>query len=123
TQSGNYRVQVTAADMTSIGEYTLSVQGADTTNAAPPFTVTSTNPTAGALLGSQVSTMDVQFSDSVLLTSLSDSDFTIDGNPATSFTVNAANDVSFNFATTTNGVHNVSISGVTDIHGVTLTPD
>ena len=64
-----------------MGEYTLSVQGADTT--APPFTVTATNPADGALLGYQVSSMDVQFSASVLLSSLSDSDFTIDGNPAT----------------------------------------
>ena len=79
---------MTAADKTSIGEYTLSIQGADTT--APPFTVTSTNPASWRLLGYQVSSMDVQFSDSVLLSSLSDSDFTINGNPATSFTVNAS---------------------------------
>jgi len=121
SQSGEYRVQVLAADKTSLGEYTLSVQGADTT--APAFTVTSTSVANGALLGYQVSSMDVQFSDSVLLSSLSTSDFTIDGNPATSYTVNAANDVTFNFVTTTNGPHNVSITGVVDIHGVTVTPD
>ena len=51
----------------------------------------------------------------VLVSSLSTSDFMIDGSPATGFTVNGANDVTFYFATTTNGVHNVSISGVVDL--------
>ena len=121
TQTGQYRVQVTAADKTSVGEYTLSVQGSDTT--AAPFTVTSTNPADGDYLGFQVSSMDVQFSDTVLATSLSTSDFTIDGGSATGFSVNASNDVTFYFAATSNGTHNVSISGVMDIHGTTLTTD
>ena len=30
---------------------------------------------------------------------------------------------SFTFPTTSDGVHNVAISGLVDIHGVTLTPD
>ena len=50
---------------------------------------------------------------------ISPSDFTIDGNAATGFTV-VNNDTSTSrFPTTANGVHNVSISGVVDIQGVT----
>lgn len=119
--SGEYRVQVLGAEQTSIGEYTVAIQGA--TGGTGPFSVTSTNPAANALVGSQVSTMDVHFSDNVLLSSLSDSDFTIDGNAATAFIVNSGNDVTFAFAATTNGVHSVSIDGVVDVHGTALTPD
>ena len=67
--------------------------------------------------------MTVAFSDSVLISSVSTSDFTIDGNPATGFKAIDGHDVSFSFPTTANGVHNVSISGLTSIHGTVLTPD
>ena len=117
---GSYRAEVLSANA-NLGEYTISIQGA--TGSAAPFTVTSTNPAAGADVGSQVSTMTVTFSDSVLISSVSTSDFTIDGNNATGFTAIDSHDVSFSFPTTANGVHNVSISGLTSIHGTVLTPD
>jgi len=54
---------------------------------------------------------------------VSPSDLTIDGNVATAVSVLDSHDLVFSFPTTADGVHNVSISGLTDIHGVTLTPD
>ena len=117
--TGTYYVRVSGANGTS-GEYTVSVNGA---TGGYTFDVTSTTPAAGADVGSQVSTMTVAFSDSVLISSVSTSDFTIDGNPATGFTAIDSHDVSFSFPTTANGVHNVSISGLTSIHGTVLTPD
>ena len=70
---------------TNLGEYTISIRAtrADSTRS----TVTSTNPAAGSDIGYQVSTMTATFSSSVLLSSISDSDFTIDGNEATGATV------------------------------------
>ena len=113
--SGSYRVSIVGSSNTNLGEYTISVQGA--TGGLSPFQVTSTNPAAGSDLGYQVSTMDVTFSSSVLLTSISDSDFTIDGNEATGATLVSNNTVEFFFPTTSNGIHNVTISGVEDLQG------
>ena len=112
---GSYRVQILGSSKTNLGEYTISIQGA--TGGLAPFTVTSTNPAAGSDIGYQVSTMDVSFSSSVLLSSVSDSDFTIDGNDATGFSVVNGDTVGFTFPTTANGVHNVSISGVENLQG------
>ena len=67
--SGSYRVQILGSSKANLGEYTLSIQG--DTGGIGPFQVTSTNPAAGSDLGSQVSTMSVSFSSSVLLSSLS----------------------------------------------------
>ena len=118
--SGSYRVQIVGSSKSNLGEYTLSVQGA--TGGVAPFTVTSTDPASGADLGTQISTVDVTFSSSVLLSSVSTSDFTIDGNDATSFTALTADELSFSFPTTANGIHNVSISGLDDTQGTLLTP-
>jgi len=118
---GSYRVQVEGASATNLGEYTLSIQGA--TGGAAPFTVTSTTPAAGSDIGYQVSTMTVSVSSSIYLSSVSPSDFTIDGNPATGVTVLDGQDLSFTFPTTADGVHNVSISGLTNLQGTALTPD
>jgi hypothetical protein len=118
--SGTYYVAIAGTKDTT-GEYTLSVTGA--TGGAPPFQVTSTNPAAGSDLNTEVSSMTVSLSDSVLVSSISNSDFTIDGQSATGFTVIDGNSVSFSFPTTVDGVHSVSISGLKDIHGVTLTSD
>ncbi len=117
---GSYRAEVLSTN-DSQGEYTVSIQGA--TGAATPFTVTSTTPPAGADLGSQVSTMTVSLSGSIDLPSVSTSDFTIDGNNATGVTVLDGQDLSFTFPTTADGVHNVSISGLTNLQGTALTPD
>ena len=118
---GDYRLEIMGSSKTNLGEYTISIQGA--TGALAPFTVTSTNPAAGSDIGFQVSTMSVSFSSSVLLSSVSDSDFTIDGNDATGFTLVSPDTLSFSFATTSNGIHDVSISGVENLRGTVLTPD
>ena len=67
--------------------------------------------------------MTVSLSSSVLLSSVSPSDFTIDGNDATGVTVLDDHTLSFSFATTSNGIHNVSISGLEDLQGTFVTPD
>jgi methionine-rich copper-binding protein CopC len=118
--TGTYYVRIAAVDDTS-GEYTLSVNGA--TGGRPAFVVSATDPAAGSDINSEASSMTVSFNDSVLLSSVSDSDFTIDGHSATGFSVIAANTIEFSFPTTTDGVHSVSISGLINIHGTTLTPD
>ena len=118
---GSYRVQVVGASATNVGEYTISVQGA--TGGPAPFTVTSTNPAAGSDLGFQVSTMTVSLSSSVLVSSVSTSDFSIDGNNALGVTVLDDHTLSFSFATTSNGIHNVSISGIENLQGTLVTPD
>ena len=118
--SGTYYVRVAAVGNTS-GEYTVSVNGA--TGARPAFVVSSTDPAAGSDLGSQVASMTVTLNDSILLSSVSDSDFTIDGQNASGFTLIDDHDVSFTFPTTADGLHNVSISGLVNIHGTTMVPD
>ena len=118
---GSYRVQILGASKTNLGEYTIGIQGA--TGGPAPFTVTATNPAAGSDIGYQVSSMTVSVSDSILLSSVSPSDFTIDGNTATGVAVIDGQDLSFTFPTTADGIHSVSIGGLVDIHGVALTPD
>ena len=119
--AGSYRVQILGSSPTNLGEYTISIQGA--TGAASPFKVTSTNPAAGSDIGYQVSSMSVSLSSSILLSSASPSDFTIDGNYATGVTVVDGNTVSFSFPTTSNDVHSVSISGLENLQGTLMTPD
>ena len=119
--SGDYVVSIDGSSKTNLGEYTISITG--DTGGLAPFTVVATTPAAGSDLGFQVSSMDVQFSSTVLLSSISDSDFVIDGNEATGFTLDDANTVTFDFPTTSNGIHNVSISGVEDLQGTVMTPD
>jgi hypothetical protein len=115
---GTYYVEATAQNKTE-GEYTLDVEGA--TGAATPFTVVSTDPANGSNLQS-ADHITVTFSESVLISSLALSDFTIDGNPATSVTVVDDHTVTFNFSPLPTGpedqvTHSWSISGVLDLQG------
>ena len=116
SQSGTYYVQVTGANG-SQGEYTLTVWGA--TGALPAFTVTSTNPPAGAYEQSLPS-ITVNFNGSVLVSTLSQVKATLGGQPATGYTVNdggsvtwffnplpGANDVPYTFKLTGNGCENI----------------
>jgi methionine-rich copper-binding protein CopC/protocatechuate 3,4-dioxygenase beta subunit len=120
--SGSYRVQIQGATKDSLGEYTISIQGA--TGGQDPFTVTSTSPVQnGSDINYQPSQITVSFNDSILLTSLSTSNLTIDGLNATSYTVVDNQDVIYYLPAISDRTHNVSISGVTDVHGVSLTPD
>ena len=119
--SGSYRVQIDGSSLNNLGEYTISIQGA--AGALAPLTVRSTNPAAGSDIGHQVSTMDVTFSSSVLLSSISPGDFKIDGQDANGFTAVSADELEFTFPTTSNGTHSVSISGIEDFQGTPVAPD
>jgi hypothetical protein len=118
--TGTYYVRVSRANGTS-GEYTVSVQGA--TGSQPPFVVTATNPAAGSAINFQPATMTVTLSDSVLFSSAVPADLTIDGKNATGVTPVNSHTVSFSLPALSDGVHSVTISGLVDIHGTTLTPD
>ena len=118
---GSYVVEIDGSSKTNLGEYTLSVTG--DTGGLNPFQVTSTNPAAGSDIGYQVSSLTATFSGSVLLSSISDSDFTIDGNEATGVSLTSNDTVVFTFPTTSDGVHNVTISGVEDLQGVVAPTD
>ncbi len=119
--SGSYRVEIIGASPTNLGEYTIAIQGA--TGGPGPFTVTSTNPGAGSDLGHQVSTMTVSFSSGVLLSSVTTSDFVIDGNDATGVTAQNGDTLSFSFPSTSDGIYNVSISGLESVQGVRMATD
>jgi hypothetical protein len=122
---GTYSVQVMASPLTATptaGEYVLSVQGA--TGSLPPFIVTTTNPTAGSHVRS-LAAVTVDFNDSILLTSLSASDLTVDGTPATGFTINNPHEVTWSFPALPGGdevPHTLAIAGgvLSDIQGTPI---
>jgi hypothetical protein len=124
---GNYAVKVYSADKSG-GEYVLNVSG--NTAGQTPFTVTSTTPTTGNYLIS-LSQMTVTFSESVLISSLNNNDFSItydaggDTENATSFTINNDHSVTFYFNTIPTDqeidvTHYATISGVQDLQGDTV---
>jgi hypothetical protein len=119
--SGSYRVQILGATKDSLGEYTVAIQGA--TGGQYPFNVVSTDPAAGSDVNYTPSTMTVVFDNSIRFDSVSPSDLTIDGNPATGVTVINDHTLSFSLPGLSDGVHSVAIGGLIDIHGVALTPD
>jgi methionine-rich copper-binding protein CopC len=119
--TGSYRVQIIGANSDNLGEYTIAIQGA--TGGLYPFSVSSTNPAAGSDVNYEPSSMTVVFNQSVLLSSITNADLTIDGQTATGFLVVNSNTVSFNLPSISDGVHSVAIAGLVDIHGAALTPD
>jgi methionine-rich copper-binding protein CopC/protocatechuate 3,4-dioxygenase beta subunit len=119
--SGSYRVQILGATKDSLGEYTIAIQGA--TGGQYPFNVVSTNPAAGSDINYQPSTMTVVVNNSIRMDSVSPGDLTIDGVSATGVSVVDSHTLSFSLPGLTDGLHSVAISGLVDIHGVTLTPD
>jgi methionine-rich copper-binding protein CopC len=122
--TGSYRVQILGSSKTNLGEYTIAIQGA--TGGVGPFDVTATNPAAGSDINTLPTTMTVKVSDSTLLTSVVPADLTIDGQSATSVTAVDNHTFVFTLPPLQGGdpsVHSVSISGLVDIHGVSLTPD
>jgi subtilisin family serine protease len=120
--SGTFFVKVSGANK-SAGEFTVAVKGA--TGALPAFTVTGTDPAAGKHVR-PITTVTVDFSDSVLISSLSDSDFTINGENATGFTVVNDHEVIFDLPTDLPKGNDlpftINIQNVQDIHGDTVVP-
>jgi subtilisin family serine protease/methionine-rich copper-binding protein CopC len=123
--SGTYYVQVSsAAAPTSVaasGDYVLSITGASATPAS--FTVASTNPATGSGLLAPPTQMTVDFSNSVLLTSLQASDLIFDGTPLSVMTVVDSNTATFNLpAGMAQGPHTFAFAAgsVTDLQGNAL---
>ena len=118
--AGTYRVVIHG--VTGRGEYTLNVSGA--TGAPTPFQVTNSSPSDGALLAGYPSTYRVDFSQSLLLTSIDATDLTVDGVPATSVQIIDANTLEFSIAGTSHGdaLYQVAIVGgaLTSISGLPL---
>ncbi len=116
--SGTYTVRVFPAANT--GEYVLSVSGA--TGALPSFNVTAVDPVEGLLTRVQPTQVTVDFSDSVLLTSLDASDLTVDGQAATGLTVVDGNTVSFFIMDPGEGTHTIYIAAdsILDLQGTPL---
>jgi subtilisin family serine protease len=104
--SGSYFVRVLSAN-DERGEYVLSVQGAS--GSVSPFVVTSIVPEDGAHLSTAPTTIRVDFSEGILLTSLTPSDLLIDGIAATGMTIVDGNTVVFDVPALANGLHSVVI--------------
>ena len=119
--AGQYVVHVLSAGGTT-GEYVLDVGGATGTT-AQAFSVASTNPANGSTIASYPATMTVDFSGTVLLSSLAASDLTVNGVAATGFSVVDYNTVAFTLpAGTGDGTYTVAVAAgaVSDIHGTPL---
>ncbi|MCU0875031.1 MAG: hypothetical protein MUE50_22090, partial [Pirellulaceae bacterium] len=116
--SGAYRVRIRPATQ-DLGDYILNIAG--TTAASPAFMVSATTPANGALLNAYPATYRVDFSEAMLLTSLTADDLTVDGVPADSLTVVDADTIEFEImsADTGDGLYNVAIAGgaVTSLSG------
>jgi methionine-rich copper-binding protein CopC len=123
---GPCAIRVYAADG-STGEYVLDVSGA--TGALPAFVVASANPADGALIQPPAS-IDVTFNHSLYLPDVSAADLTITDptagtQTATGFSIVNDHEVIFflpNLPTVGDRVdHTITISGLTDVSGQTLT--
>jgi sugar lactone lactonase YvrE len=119
---GNYYVSISGNNGT-VGDYTLTVNGA--TGALPAFTVTGTNPPANSY-NKPISTVTVDFNDSILLTSLAGAKVTFGGKAATGFTVNNDHEVTFNVQGLPPGQNvpytfAIAAGTIKDIQGVGLT--
>ncbi|MHC4876833.1 MAG: hypothetical protein ACYTGL_10070 [Planctomycetota bacterium] len=124
TLAGSFRVRVVPA--ATSGDYLLSVTGATAGDLTP--TVVDTNPDDGALLNAFPATYRVQFSEPLLLSSVSASDFLINGVAATSFSMSSGNTVDFSIDPTANtgdGTYSVLIpaGSIHDLAGATLNAD
>ncbi len=120
-QGGTYYIQVDASPGTpspTQGEYLLSVKKA--TGDLPAFRVTGTDIPDGTPLRDPPWSIQVDFDDVLLLTTLQASDLTVDGLPATGFTVVDGDTVRFDLPTTLpDGNHTVTIAAdaIRDVQG------
>jgi sugar lactone lactonase YvrE len=121
TVFGKYSVQVVSANGNG-GDFTLNVKGA--TAPAPAFVVTGTNPPAGAHV-KPLSSITVDFNDTILLSSLPTASVTFGGKAATGFVVDNDHEVTWFVQALPPGLnvsYKFAIAGgaVLDIHGVGL---
>jgi streptogramin lyase len=121
TTTGAYYIRVLGENGSS-GEYTLTVKHA--TGALPGFSVTATNPPAGAHV-MPLASITVDFSDSILLSSLPTAQVTFGGQPATGFVVNNDHEVTWFLQSLPPGLNvpftfRIAAGAVQDIHGVGL---
>lgn len=109
-QTGRYRIEVVSVSA-SPGAYVLSVVGA--TGADQPFLVTGSSISDGQILMVQPASVDIDFSDSLLLTSVQAGDLSVNGNQALAVTVIDHNTLRFNITglVTTEGAYTLSIPG------------
>jgi hypothetical protein len=116
-RSGSYTVRI-LPEGESTGEFALNIAGHSGLPSA--FSITSTNPADGGVATTNPVTVIVDFSDTLLITSLDAADLTIDGVPATSVDVVDHNSVQFFFdEVLAPGQYNVNIAAgsMTDLQG------
>jgi len=115
---GTYFLRVCPATGT-LGDYVLNIQGA--TGNPPELVVSATTPSDGALLSGFPTTYRVDFSEPILLTSVSAEDLTVNGIPADSFAVIDADTIEFTIASANSGdgVYQVEIvaGAITSVSG------
>ncbi len=119
TTTGMYTVRVLAGGASS-GEYVLNITG--NTGPTPAFEVAAIDPADGAVLLSVPSQMTIDFSNSVLLSSLEASDLMIGGLPATAVTVVDVDTVVFGLPDLADGDYAVEIAGgaILDLQGTPI---
>ena len=119
--TGVYTIKVAGADYLP-GEYIVRVSGY--TGGLEPLTVSSTTPTSGELLNAYPPVIRADFSEAVLLTSLTAGDLTVDDVPAGNLTVVDADTIEFDItsADAGDGLYNVAIAAgaITSISGQLL---
>jgi hypothetical protein len=120
---GAYYVEVTSSAATAeptTGEYLLSVKG--DSGKLPAFRVANTSIPQGSRMRGPIAQVTVDFNDTILLTSLHASDLTVNGVPATGFTVVDFNTVTFDLPSLSEGLQNVQFAGgaVVDVQGTPI---
>ncbi|MEX0938203.1 MAG: alkaline phosphatase family protein [Pirellulales bacterium] len=107
TSSGTYTVRVLSENDTS-GEYVLTASGY--TGAPGAYEVTSSTPADGAFLTAAPSVFLVELSDSVLATSLTGADLSINGATASAVTIVDGDTLEFVLPALADGVHEFEIA-------------
>ncbi len=122
--SGTHRIEVLA--QAGRGQYVLTAELA-TLPQVPPFTVVGTTPADGAILAAFPDLAEVVFSEALLLTSVTPGDLTLDGQPANSVAVLAADRLAFDVSGLGGGgrgAHAIALAAgaVTSVGGTPLEP-
>ncbi len=121
--AGIYYVQVVSATTMPVtsGEFVLTIDSAGF--AAAPFVVSATTPISGSSPATTPTEIVVDFSDSVLLTSVQAGDMLFDGVPLSNMTVIDGNTVSFRLPTgLAQGLHTfiIAAGSIADIHNTPI---